>query len=81
MGQYRKRAPDRFAAESFVFWKLQWANGNPGFVNAASPGSGGDFHLKAGAPAAGAGTGTNAPALDLDGNPRGNPPLIGAYEQ
>lgn len=53
---------------------------DPKVVNAASPASGGDFHLQAGSPAIGAGTHTNAPAHDIDGTTRGNPPSIGAYE-
>lgn len=39
-----------------------------------------DFHLILGSPAIGAGTTTNAPATDFNGNPRNNPPSIGAYE-
>jgi hypothetical protein len=39
-----------------------------------------DFHLILGSPAIGAGTSTNAPATDFNGNPRKNPPSIGAYE-
>ncbi len=39
-----------------------------------------DFHLILGSPAIGAGTLTNAPATDFNGNLRKNPPSIGAYE-
>jgi hypothetical protein len=53
---------------------------SPGFVNYASPAAGGDFHLKPGSSAIGAGTPTNAPSLDLDGKARKSPPSIGAYE-
>jgi hypothetical protein len=53
---------------------------NPAFNNVASPASGGDFHLGSGSPAIGAGIHTDAPTYDLDGNPRANPPSIGAYE-
>jgi hypothetical protein len=45
------------------------------------PGS--DFHLTASSPAIGSGTSTNAPAADLDGNPRSTPGGrndIGAYQ-
>jgi len=49
---------------------------DPLFVNAAH----GDFHLQAGSPCLGAGTSTGSPATDKDGNPRANPPCIGAYE-
>ncbi len=51
-------------------------NADPLFVNAA----GGDVHLKSGTPCIGAGTASGAPATDKDGNIRGNPPTIGAYE-
>jgi hypothetical protein len=53
---------------------------NPLFTNLASPASGGDFSLQAGSPAIGAGTTTHAPATDMNGTVRGNPPSIGAYE-
>ncbi|MGI4791083.1 MAG: choice-of-anchor Q domain-containing protein [Janthinobacterium lividum] len=49
---------------------------DPLFVNATT----GDLHLKPGSPCRGAGTSTGAPATDLDGNPRPNPPSMGAYE-
>ena len=47
-----------------------------------APAGGGDFHLLAAGPAVDAGTAANAPAIDLDGNPRpqGSSPDIGAYE-
>jgi hypothetical protein len=53
---------------------------NPKVMSASCPASGGDYHLQAGSPAIGAGTHSNAPALDMDGTARGNPPSIGAYE-
>ena len=50
-------------------------NANPQFVSANT-----DFHLQSGSPARRAGTVAGAPALDLDCQPRGSPPSIGAYE-
>jgi hypothetical protein len=50
-------------------------NANPQFVSANT-----DFHLQSGSPARHAGTAAGAPALDLDCQPRGSPPSIGAYE-
>jgi PKD repeat protein len=50
-------------------------NANPQFVSANS-----DFHLQSGSPARHAGTVAGAPAVDLDCQPRGSPPSIGAYE-
>ena len=49
---------------------------DPLFVN----GPAGDLHLQPGSPCIGAGTPNGAPPTDLDGNPRPNPPSIGAYE-
>jgi len=49
---------------------------DPQFVNAAT----GDLHLKPGSPCLGKGTPNGAPATDLDGNARPNPPSMGAYE-
>ena len=49
---------------------------DPLFVNASS----GDLHLKTGSPCLGGGTSNGAPPTDLDGNPRPNPPSMGAYE-
>ena len=49
---------------------------DPKFVNAAT----GDLHLQPGSACLGAGTATGAPAADKDGNPRPNPPSMGAYE-
>ena len=39
----------------------------------------GDFHLKSGSPAIGAGTSNQAPTLNLEGNSLGSPPDIGCY--
>ncbi|WP_143393713.1 beta strand repeat-containing protein [Fimbriiglobus ruber] len=42
---------------------------------------GGDLHILSTSPAIGAGTiGADIPAVDFDGNPRGNPPDMGAFE-
>ena len=51
-------------------------NKDPLFVNASA----GDLHLQPGSPCLGAGTPNGAPATDLDGTPRPNPPSMGAYE-
>jgi hypothetical protein len=51
-------------------------NADPLFVNA----SGGNFELQSGSPALHAGITAGAPAIDLDCQPRGSPPSIGAYE-
>jgi predicted GH43/DUF377 family glycosyl hydrolase len=69
-----------------VFWGNAWISDvptgtgdievNPLFVDAAS----GDFHLQAGSPCINAGTSTGAPAVDIEGTPRGATPDIGAYE-
>jgi FG-GAP-like repeat len=48
---------------------------NPQFVNPTS-----DFHLQSGSPARHAGTAAGAPMVDLNCQPRGSPPSIGAYE-
>ncbi len=50
-------------------------NADPLFVNAPS-----DLHLQDNSPCLGAGTPNGAPSTDKDGNPRPNPPSIGAYE-
>ena len=47
---------------------------NPQFVSVT------DLHIPASSPAKGAGTNTGAPATDLDGVTRPNPPSMGAYE-
>src|SRR5208282_5023409 len=51
-------------------------NANPLFVNP----SGGNFELQSGSPALHAGSSAGAPAIDIDCQPRGSPPSIGAYE-
>ena len=51
-------------------------NADPLFVNA----SGGNFELQSGSPALHAGVTAGAPAIDIDCQPRGSPPSIGAYE-
>ena len=51
-------------------------NADPKFVSAAA----GDLHLTPGSPCLGKGTTTGAPSTDFDGNPRPNPPSMGAYE-
>ena len=48
----------------------------PLFVDAINK----DYHLAVGSPCLGAGTSDGAPATDIEGNPRGTPPAIGAYE-
>ena len=40
----------------------------------------GDYHLSNCSPCIGAGTSEGAPSIDIEGNPRGTPPDIGAYE-
>ena len=49
---------------------------NPYFVNSDA----GNYHLADWSRAIGAGTATGAPATDIEGTARGNPPDIGAYE-
>lgn len=49
-------------------------NADPLFASAT------DFHLQPGSPCLGTGTSTGAPAADLDGTTRSNPPSIGAYD-
>ncbi|MFZ5563025.1 MAG: choice-of-anchor Q domain-containing protein, partial [Thermodesulfobacteriota bacterium] len=57
---------------------------DPLFVDPPDPGAApttdGDVHLQAGSPCIDAGTGTGAPAMDLDGNTRDALPDIGADE-
>ncbi len=59
---------------------VNWGSGNinlsPQFVDAAN----GDYHLRIQSPCTSAGTSNGAPPEDIDGNPRGTPPSIGAYE-
>jgi uncharacterized repeat protein (TIGR03803 family) len=42
--------------------------------------SGMDFHLTVSSPCLAAGISSNSPALDIEGQPRGNPPDMGCYE-
>jgi parallel beta-helix repeat protein len=59
---------------------VNWLDGNmdadPMFVDAPN----GDYHLSDYSPCIGAGTSNGAPAEDIEGNTRGTPPDIGAYE-
>jgi hypothetical protein len=48
---------------------------NPQFVNSST-----NFELQSGSPALHAGTNKGAPAIDIDCQPRGAPPSIGAFE-
>ena len=67
-----------------ILGSVIWGNGNsdddPIFIDASN----GDYHLSNYSPAIGAGTTTDAPNEDIEGNPRPNPsgtnPDIGAYE-
>jgi hypothetical protein len=59
---------------------LNNSTANPNVVSAGSPAAGADYHLRAGSSARGTGNRPKAPQFDIDGNPRGNPPSIGAYE-
>lgn len=49
---------------------------NPLFIDSVNE----NYHITPSSPAKGAGTATGAPAVDLDGVTRANPPSIGAYE-
>jgi len=59
---------------------VNWGSGNinlpPQFVDAAN----GNYHLQLGSPCISAGTSSGAPPEDIEGNLRGDPPSIGAYE-
>jgi len=59
---------------------VNWLEGNidsdPMFVDVAND----DYHLSDYSPCIGVGTTTGAPDTDIEGNPRGTPPDIGAYE-
>lgn len=59
---------------------INMVQSNPTLISIASPSSGGNFRFQAGSPAIGAGTTTNAPTLDVDGNSRPSDPSIGAYD-
>jgi len=49
---------------------------NPLFVNAGA----GDFHVQSNSPASNAGVAVSIVTTDFDGNTRGNPPELGAFE-
>jgi len=64
---------------------IQFGTGQPWFGTScidADPKfvSGTDFHLTVSSPCIAAGISSNSPALDIDGQPRGNPPDMGCYE-
>jgi hypothetical protein len=80
------QSEDTSATQSFAQWQAQMGQDLDSFI--AIPAdlfvdvAGNDYHLSATSPAIGAGTSNQAPALDLDGNPRpsDNGWDIGAYE-
>ena len=65
-----------------TYCDIQGGSAGTGNINADPLFVGGpaDLHLKPGSPCLQAGTGSAAPATDLDGTARPNPPSIGAYD-
>jgi parallel beta-helix repeat protein len=80
------QSEDTGSTESLAQWQSATGQDKHSFTSTAAalfnnPNSN-DYHLKAGSPAIDVGTATDAPATDLDGNPRpqGNGYDIGSYE-
>ena len=79
------QSEDTGATQTLAQWQAQTSQDLNSFTATASQlfvsPSTNDYHLAAGSPAIDAGTSTDAPATDLDGNPRpANLISIGAYQ-
>jgi len=80
------QSEDTSATETLAQWRSQTGQDLHSFVASASAlfvnAAGNDYHLSSTSPAIDAGTATDAPPTDLDGNsrPRGNGYDIGCYE-
>ena len=81
---YAETSADASATPTVLYCDIQGGhagtnnvNADPLFVSSSPPY---DPNLQVGSPCVGAGTSSGAPARDIGGNPRDNPPSIGAWE-